>query len=122
MKKNKIVIVSIFIVIVIIIVTILTIRKNSTKNNVILNISWAYDTSTPEKAIECNDYVFVAKINKLLRTEYRNHGKIETGFFRKETESTPFTIFEVEVLENIKGELDTTKPIELAQMRWNKWR
>lgn len=122
MKKNKIVIASIFIVIVIMIVTILIINKNSTKGNTVVTVFWAYDTSTPEKAIECNDYVFVAKINKLLRTEYRNHGEIKTGLFRKETESTPFTIYELEVLENIKGELDTTKPIELAQMRWNKRR
>ena len=44
MKKNKIVIASIFIVIVIVIVTILIINKNSTKGNTVVTVFWAYDT------------------------------------------------------------------------------
>lgn len=69
-----------------------------------------YDTSTPEKTIGCSDYAFVAKVNKVLRTEYTHIAPTKT-----KTLSTPYTIYEIEVVENIKGELDTSKPIELKQ-------
>lgn len=71
---------------------------------------WVYDTSTPEKAIGSSDYAFVAKVNKILRTEY-----IRTNPTESKTLSTPYTIYEIEVVENIKGELDTTNPIEFKQ-------
>lgn len=84
-----------------------------TFNGLLVNISsafWGYDTSTPEKAIGCSDYTFVAKVNKILRTEYTHINPTEA-----KTLSTPYTIYEIEVVENIKGELDTSKPIEFKQ-------
>lgn len=71
---------------------------------------WGYDTSTPEKAIGCSDYTFIAKVNKILRTEYTHINPTKT-----KTLSTPYTIYEIKVIENIKGELDTSKPIEFKQ-------
>ena len=38
-------------------------------------VSYAYDTRSPEKAIGVADYVFIAKINGILRTEYRFNTK-----------------------------------------------
>lgn len=48
-----------------------------------------YDTSTPEKAIGISDYVFVAKINKILRTEYKNQIQIKDDNKVKTISSDP---------------------------------
>lgn len=88
-------------------------KEQSTFNGLPVNISsayWEYDTSTPEKTIGCNNYAFVAKVNKILRTEYEYTNSTDTKPL-----STPYTIYEIEVIENIKGELDTSKPIEFKQ-------
>lgn len=74
-----------------------------------------YDTSTPEKAIGISDYVFVAKINKILRTEYKNQIQIKDDNKVKTISSDPYTIYEIEVLDNIKGYLKTNEPIEFMQ-------
>ena len=87
--------------------------EQKTFNGLPINSSsafWGYDTSTPEKAIGSSDYAFIAKVNKILRTEYTHINPTET-----KTLSTPYTIYEIEVVENIKGELDTSKPIEFKQ-------
>lgn len=76
--------------------------------------SYAYDTSTPEKAIGFADYVFVAKVNNILRTEYKYptetviDGKIKTVY-------VPYTIYSITVIENIKGEIIKNKDIEIMQ-------
>lgn len=64
-------------------------------------VSYAYDTRSPEKAIGVADYVFIAKINGILRTEYR--------FNTKE----PYTVYSATVIENIKGEIIKDKKIEI---------
>lgn len=74
-----------------------------------------YDTSTPEKSIGISDYVFVAKINKILRTEYKNKIEIKEDNVVKSINSDPYTIYQIEVLENIKGNLKINEPIELMQ-------
>ena len=77
--------------------------------------SYAYDNSTPEKAIGGVDYVFVGKVNKIIRTEYKFptqsviDGEIKTVYM-------PYTIYNVTVTDNIKGELITNTNIELSQM------
>ena len=76
---------------------------------------WMYDSSTPERAVGISDYVFVAKINKILRTEYTNQMEIEVGLNETETFSNPYTIYEIEVIENIKGNLIIGEPIEFKQ-------
>ena len=76
--------------------------------------SYAYDTSTPEQAIGLADYAFIGKINKILRTEYRHpmqtviNGEIKTV-------ASPYTIYEVNVIRNINGNLLTNENIEIAQ-------
>lgn len=57
----------------------------------------------PESAIGATDYTFIAKINAVKRTEY-------------DKERIPFTIYNVAVIENIKGELIKTRDIEIRQM------
>lgn len=76
--------------------------------------SYAYDTSTPEQAIGIADYTFIGKVNKILRTEYRHptqsviDGEIKTV-------ASPYTVYEVNVIRNINGNLVTNESIEIAQ-------
>lgn len=62
---------------------------------------YAYDTSSPEKAIGVADYVFIAKINGILRTEYK--------FSTKD----PYTVYSATVIENIKGKIVKDENIEI---------
>ena len=91
----------------------LALYNNLPINNV--HSTFMYDTSTPEKAIGASDYVFVAKVNQILRTEYKNPVTIETGLLTSKVISTPYTIYSINVIENIKGELITTDSIEFMQ-------
>ncbi len=78
-----------------------------------ISASYAYDTSSPAKATGVADYSFVAKINGILRTEYRNPSNV----MREDGEITvydPYTVYDVEVIRNIKGELDKSKNIEVV--------
>ncbi len=77
--------------------------------------SYMYDTSTPEKAIGISDYVFIAKVNKIARTEYKNSIETETGLNEKTKTTIPYTIYNISVIKNIKGELITSEPIEFMQ-------
>lgn len=77
--------------------------------------SYALNVSTPEKAIGASRYVFVTKINSILRTEYLNPTKVESGLFSTETVYDPYTVYSIDVIQNIKGELITSEPIELMQ-------
>ncbi len=75
---------------------------------------YAYDTSSPEKAVGTADYVFIGKINRVLKTEYRNPVEvINNGETRIVTE--PYTVYSVDVIENIKGEIVKNQDIELVQ-------
>ena len=64
--------------------------------------SMVYDMSTKEKSIGAVDNVFVAKINNIIKTVYDEN-------------DIPSTIYEIEVIENIKGNLPSNKTIELTQ-------
>lgn len=65
---------------------------------------WVYDGSTPEKAMGISDYAFVAKVDKILRTEYKNPVEIEitANGEKKEMVYDPYTVYEITVIENIK--------------------
>lgn len=75
---------------------------------------YAHDTSTPEQAIGLADYAFIGKINRILRTEYRYpmdtviDGEIKTV-------SSPYTVYEVNVVQNINGNLVKGDNIEIVQ-------
>ncbi len=122
MKKSK------KLIIIILSFSFLGIACGLIKNKIVLNSSnvenlpvieatamYLYDTSIPEKSIGVSDYVFVAKINRILRTEHLHQIEVENGLFDKTTISDPYTIYEIEVIENIKGQLITTEPIEYMQ-------
>jgi hypothetical protein len=79
-------------------------------------VLYAYDTSTKEKAMGISDYAFIAKVEKILRTEYKNPIKVKSGLFRTTVMTDPYTIYRISVIKNIKGNLDTSKPIESIQL------
>jgi hypothetical protein len=65
--------------------------------------TYAFDMSTPEKAYGVSKYVFIAKVEDVIRTEY-----VEDSY-------EPYTIYSASVIKNIKGNLITSEPIELKQ-------
>lgn len=96
---------------------IILINNNNNKKEMPIYRSsamWLYDTSTPEEAIGISQYAFVAKVNKVLRTEYKNPIEVEISADGKETKTiySPYTIYEITIIDNIKGSLVTNKPIE----------
>ncbi len=107
-------------IIIVIFIGICTIKKRPQQiyNNLPLYTStamWMYDTSTPEKAIGISQYVFVAKVNKILRTEYKNPVEIENGLLGTKIVTDPYTVYDINVIENIKGNLRTDSSIEFMQ-------
>ena len=125
MEKNRKI--KFFLVIIISILLVYTILINNEtiqkiKNNYFNNLPIyysnsisMYDTSTPEKAIGCSDYVFIAHINRILRTEYKYPVEVEIDTNKTEVITTPYTVYSINVIKNIKGTLDTSKPIEFMQ-------
>lgn len=81
---------------------------NKRPASVIRNNIALYDYSTKEKAIGASDYVFVGKVNKVLRTE---HDKIINR--DKALEYCPRTIYSVNVVKNLKRKLINDLPIEI---------
>ena len=94
--------IKLLIIIILLLSTIILVKLNMNKDikvnyHPVLNM---YDMSTPEKAVGSVDYVFVAKINSIKETLY--------------SDSEPYTVYNITVLENIKGNLSTD--ITLTQM------
>lgn len=75
---------------------------------------YAHDTTSPEKAIGVSDYVFVGIVKQILRTEYRNEVIIDNAD-NQEVFYDPYTVYEVEVIKNIKGNLGEEKIVELMR-------
>ena len=71
---------------------------------------WLFDTSDKAKLVYYNDYVFIAKIDKLVGTTYRNVRKTESG----KINANPYTNYEITILYNIKGNLKTKESIPFA--------
>lgn len=78
-----------------------------------ISASYAYDTSTPEKTTGVADYSFIAKINGILRTEYRYPSQVVRDG-EEVTVYDPYTVYSVDVIENIKGEITQNTSIEIV--------
>lgn len=76
--------------------------------------TYGYRTDSPEKAMGVADYAFIAKVNGIVKTEYR----FPSTVYRDGVPTViydPYTVFSVEVIENIKGEITKIKNIEVVQ-------
>ena len=76
---------------------------------------YSYDTSIPEQAVGISDYVFVAKVNGIARTDYIDTGSVELSTTSNKKIESPYTVYDIEVVKKIKGELLTSEPIEFMQ-------
>lgn len=73
------------------------------------------DTDNPREVVGFADYFFVAKVIKTVNTEYRHPVLVETTEGMKEV-SIPYTIYEIRVLKNIKGELPIDQDIKVTKL------
>jgi len=76
--------------------------------------SFSINTDNPKETVGDADYVFLARVDQLVNTEYRNPITIETKNGTKEVAS-PYTNYKITVLKNIKGNLQTDIPIPITK-------
>lgn len=121
--KKQIALITIFILFLLMFIVLIVNIKSSDNKNLYnglpvqyVHTTYVYDTSTMEKAIGVSDYVFVAKINEIIETRYLNPIEVqndETG--EKIIMLDPYTVYSINIIKNIKGNLITTEPIEFIQ-------
>ncbi|MBL3641714.1 cell surface protein [Bacillus sp. RHFB] len=77
--------------------------------------TFAVDVDDPNETVGDADYVFIGRVDEDVDTLYKDPVTIETSDGAKEV-STPYTNYQVTVLQNIKGDLvtDTSIPIQKA--------
>lgn len=80
-----------------------------------MHASFVYDTDNIREAVGICDYVFVAKVVSCDGTEYRNVITTEDEKGNPKEVGSPYTNYTIQVLENIKGELITDKPIPIVK-------
>lgn len=91
--------------------------SDTSKNDITtsyLKGSFVVDVNSPAEVIGDADYVFVATVNDLVGTEYKDPVSMETETGSKEV-ATPYTNYKVIVTDNIKGELQKNTEIELQK-------
>ena len=57
-------------------------KCDDSKKNILIKPIYTYDTSSIEKAMGVSEYIFIGKINRILRTEYKDRILIQKEFFR----------------------------------------
>ena len=70
--------------------------------------SFMVNIEKPEEIVGWGDYVFVAKVEGELRTEYTNIRKNADGTIT----GKPYTVYSITVVDNLKGHLKKNKTIE----------
>ncbi|MFJ7467253.1 cell surface protein [Peribacillus frigoritolerans] len=77
--------------------------------------TFAVDVDDPNETVGDADYVFIGRVDEDVDTLYKDPVTIKTSDGTKEV-STPYTNYQVTVLQNIKGDLvtDTSIPIQKA--------
>ena len=122
MKNKNILLIVILIIFISVIYYVSTIvlkkDSNETLPTYYTHAIYASDTSMPENAIADSAYAFIAKINSISRTEYRDPVQVETSADGSQTKTVynPYTIYNISVVDNLKGNLVTNQDIELEQM------
>lgn len=114
-KSKKFITMSVIFVLIIVVAVGIYLFYKSIPYNTITSVLYMYDTSIPEQAVGISDYVFVAKINGIARTDYIDTGTVELSTTGNKEIESPYTVYNIEVVKNIKGELLTSEPIEYMQ-------
>ncbi|WP_141993212.1 hypothetical protein [Bacillus sp. B4EP4a] len=94
-----------------------TVSSEDKKNLKVIQMdgTFAVDVDDPNETVGDADYVFIGRVDEDVDTLYKDPVTIETSDGAKEI-STPYTNYQVTVLQNIKGDLvtDTSIPIQKA--------
>ncbi|MDK2902182.1 MAG: hypothetical protein PWQ93_101 [Clostridiales bacterium] len=77
--------------------------------------SFVYDTDNVQEAVGMVDYVFAGNVLSNDGTHYKDIVTMEDENGRPKEVGTPYTDFTVQVLNNIKRELQTDNPIKLVK-------
>lgn len=80
-----------------------------------MDASFVYDTNNIYEAVGICDYVFVGEVVSCDGTQYRNTVTMEDENGNPKEVGSPYTIYTVNVVENIKGALVTDQPIQIAK-------
>ena len=127
-KKRFFLIVSILVIISIIVTFLVLLNAEESNRNYNekfadlprhnMEYTYALDVSSPEIAVDFYPYVFIAKVNKVLTTEYRNPTEVELTPDGSETKIIyePYTIYDITVIENLKGEIIENSNITIEQV------
>lgn len=132
-KSKKIVVVTLSVVLILVAVFALgrlsfALFKNKLENNIfplkdpisvvnteyerpVVCVDWAFDVKDKNKVAGSSDYVFVGEVKRVVGTGYTDV-RYYDGF---DIDENPFTLYEIRVLENIKGELTTNMDIPLTK-------
>ncbi|MDR2045131.1 MAG: hypothetical protein LBQ15_12395 [Clostridium sp.] len=70
--------------------------------------SFMVNVDNPKEIVGWGDYVFVARVDAELRTEYSNVRENENGTIA----GKPYTVYSIVVIDNLKGNLKLDEPIE----------
>ena len=70
--------------------------------------SYMVNVNNPAEVVGWGDYVFVARVDSELRTEYTNLRQNEDGTIT----GKPYTVYSITVLKNLKGNLRENESIE----------
>lgn len=114
-KSKKFIIMSVIFVLIIVVAVAVYLFYISISRIPQVTELYSYNTSIPEQAVGISDYVFVAKVNGIARTDYIDTGTVELSTTGNKEIESPYTVYNIEVVKNIKGELITSEPIEYMQ-------
>ena len=79
-----------------------------------LHADFLVDTEEPREVVGAADYYFVAKVDEVVDTTYRDPVTIETEDGYKEV-ADPYTNYKVTIIENIKGKLQNDVSIDIVK-------
>lgn len=82
--------------------------SNNPKKNLPIytqSASFVYDTESIEESIGMVDYVFIGRVTSEEKTEYQDVSEVTDESGNKIKSGEPYTIYNVKVLKNIKGDL-----------------
>lgn len=91
---------------------------NGTDNEPVVNqlhANYSIDVEDKAATVGDADYVFVAQILEKIETEYRHPITLETEDGGTKVVKDPYTVYSVQVVDNIKNDLITTEPIKVTK-------
>ena len=89
--------------------------SNAKKETATMQAEYSIDINSYEELVGDADYVIVGKVIKNIETVYEDKVLIEQEDGSEKEVGTPYTHYEVEIIENLKGQLDKKNNIEIIK-------